>query len=137
VSSLGQTQVTLQFNLSRDIDTAALDVQSAISAAIRQLPSEMPNPPTFRKVNPAAAPILYLALSSDTLPLSTVDLYGETLLGQRISMINGVATVDVFGSQKYAVRIQVDPDKLFYHGLGLEELALKISQNNVELPTGV
>ena len=135
-SSSGVTQITLQFNLDRSIDSAALDVQSAITAASGLLPSNMPNPPIFRKVNPSAAPILYLALSSDTLPLSTVNRYAETILAQRISMINGVAQVSVFGSQKYAVRIQVDPNKLFYHNLGLEQVVSAVQQNNVNLPTG-
>jgi hydrophobic/amphiphilic exporter-1 (mainly G- bacteria), HAE1 family len=135
-SSLGQTQITLQFSLDRNIDGAALDVQAAITAASGLLPSNMPNPPTFRKVNPSAAPILYLALSSDTLPLSTVNRYAETILAQRISMINGVAQVSIFGSQKYAVRIQVDPEKLHYHKLGLEQIVDAVKRNNVNLPTG-
>ncbi|RDI37209.1 efflux RND transporter permease subunit [Aquicella lusitana] len=136
VSSLGLTQITLQFNLDRSIDSAALDVQSAITAATGQLPSNMPDPPTFRKINPSAAPILYLALSSDTLPLSDVNRYAQTILAQRISMINGVAQVSVYGSQKYAVRIQVNPDKLFYHNLGLDQVVAAVQQNNVNLPTG-
>jgi len=135
-SSLGSTQITLQFNLDRNIDSAALDVQSAISAAARRLPSTMPSPPTFTKVNPADAPILYLTLSSDTLPLSTVNLYAETILSQRISMINGVAQVNVYGSQKYAVRVRVNPDKLFAHNLGLTDIVSTIQQNNVNQATG-
>jgi len=99
-SALGSTQITLQFDLSRDIDAAALDVQTAISSALRQLPPNMPSPPSFRKVNPADAPILYLTLQSDVLPLYDVDEYAETFLAQRISMISGVAQVVVFGSQK-------------------------------------
>src|SRR5581483_11824936 len=106
VSAQGLTQITIQFSLSRDIDAAAQDVQAAISKASRQLPPGMPTPPTFNKVNPADQPIIFLALSSDTLPLSTVDEYAETLLSQRISMVNGVAQVVVFGAQPYAVRIQ-------------------------------
>lgn len=136
VSSLGTTQITLQFSLDRSIDSAALDVQSAISAAGGQLPSGMPNPPTFNKVNPASAPIIYLALSSDTVPLSKVNLYGETILGQQISMVSGVAQVSILGSQKYAVRIQVNPNKLFYNKLGLTDVVAAIQANNVELPTG-
>src|SRR5216684_2449402 len=103
-SLLGSTQVTIQFVLDRNIDAAAQDVQSAISKASRQLPNGMPAPPSYQKVNPADQPILYMALSSPTLPLSTVDEYAETLLAQRISMVDGVAQVAVFGSQKYAVR---------------------------------
>ena len=112
VSSLGSVQITVQFTLDRNIDAAAQDVQAAIARAARQLPPNMPTPPTYQKVNPADAPILYLALNSPTLPLSTVDDYAETLLAQRISMITGVAQVSVFGSQQYAVRVQVDPNKL-------------------------
>ncbi|MBV9576599.1 MAG: efflux RND transporter permease subunit, partial [Gammaproteobacteria bacterium] len=135
-SSLGSTQITLQFNLDRDIDGAALDVQSALTAASRRLPPNMPSPPSFRKVNPSSAPIIYFALSSDTLPLSKVDEYAETILAQRISMINGVAQVSVFGSQKYAVRIQVNPDKLFYHNIGLNQIVSAVQQNSVNMPTG-
>ena len=108
-SSQGSTQITLQFNLNRNIDAAAQDVQTAISSATRQLPEDMPSPPSFRKVNPAESPILFIALTSSTLPLTTVDEYAENLLAKRISMINGVAEVGVYGSQKYAVRVQLDP----------------------------
>jgi HAE1 family hydrophobic/amphiphilic exporter-1 len=111
-STLGNTQITLQFDLSRDIDAAAQDVQAAITGAARQLPSDMPSPPSYRKVNPADQPVLYLALSSPTLPLSTVNDYAETLLAQRISMVSGVAQVMVHGAQKYAVRVQLDPKAL-------------------------
>lgn len=135
-SNLGSTQITLQFSLDRNIDSAALDVQSAISAAVGKLPSSMPSPPTFNKVNPADAPILYLALSSDTLPLSSVNLYAETILSQRISMINGVAQVSVYGSQKYAVRVRVNPEKLFAHNLALTDVVNTIQQNNVNQATG-
>ena len=105
-SALGVTQITLQFSLERNIDAAAQDVQTAISMAQRLLPADMPSPPSFRKVNPADQPILYVGLSSPILPLSTVDEYAQTLMAQRISMINGVAQVQVYGSQKYAVRVQ-------------------------------
>jgi HAE1 family hydrophobic/amphiphilic exporter-1 len=135
-SSLGQTQVTLQFALERSIDAAAQDVQTAISAAQRQLPPGMPTPPTYRKVNPADAPILYLALFSDTLPLSTVDRYGEGMLAQQISMIDGVAQVNVYGSQKYAVRVQVDPAALASRGIAIGDVHQAIAQGNVNLPTG-
>ena len=133
---LGQTSITLQFDLSRNIDAAAQDVQSAIAAAQGQLPQGMPNPPLYRKVNPADSPILYLALSSSTLPISEVDRYAETYLAQRISMINGVAQVQVYGSQKYAVRIQVDPRRLAAYGIGIDEVAQAVENANVDLPTG-
>ena len=135
-SALGSTSITLTFDLSRDIDGAAQDVQAAISAAQRQLPTNMPTPPTFRKVNPADKAILYLTLSSDTLPLSTVDEYGETQLAQQLSMIEGVAQVSVFGSQKYAVRISVDPSKLAASGIGIDTLQQAIANANVNLATG-
>lgn len=122
-SSLGSTQITLQFELSRDIDGAAQDVQSAISKTTRQLPSSMPNPPSYRKVNPADQPILYISLSSSILPLSTVDKYAETQLAQRLSMVDGVAQVNVFGSQKYAVRVQIDPESLSAKGIGIDEVS--------------
>jgi HAE1 family hydrophobic/amphiphilic exporter-1 len=132
----GAVRITLQFALERNIDAAAQDVQAAIVAAQRQLPSNMPSPPTMRKVNPADSPILFLALSSPTLPLATVDEYAETLLAQRISMVGGVSQVLVFGSQKYAVRIQVDPTTLASRGIGIDEVEDAIMQGNVNLPTG-
>jgi HAE1 family hydrophobic/amphiphilic exporter-1 len=122
VSALGNTQITLQFNLSRNIDAAAQDVQSAIAAAGRLLPPNMPTPPTYQKVNPADSPILYMAISSATVPLSQVDEYAETNIAQRISMVNGVAQVQVFGSQKYAVRVQLDPDALASMGIGIDDV---------------
>ncbi|MEW6260343.1 MAG: efflux RND transporter permease subunit [Thermodesulfobacteriota bacterium] len=136
-SGQGITQVTLQFSLERDIDAAAQDVQTAISKAQRLLPSGMPSPPYFRKVNPADSPILYIAVSSSILPLSTVYEYADTLMAQRISMISGVAQVQIFGSQKYAVRIQVDPEALTSLGIGMEDIEKSISDNNVNLPTGM
>jgi len=135
-SALGSTSITLTFGLDRNIDAAAQDVQAAISAAQRQLPTTMPTPPTFRKVNPADKAILYLTLSSDTLPLSTVNEYGETQLAQRLSMVDGVAQVNVFGSQKYAVRISVDPNKLAANGIGIDTLQQAIADANVNLATG-
>lgn len=135
-STLGSTQITLQFDLDRNIDSAAQDVQAAIAQASKSLPSDMSSSPSYRKVNPAAAPILYLALSSPTLPLSTVDKYAETILAQRISMVDGVAQVSVYGSQKYAVRAQLNPDLLASYGIGLDTVANAIEQNNVNLPTG-
>ncbi len=136
LNALGSSQITLQFSLSRDIDDAALDVQSAISRTLGRLPQDMPNPPTFRKVNPADMPILYLALSSEVLPLSEVNEFADTFIAQRISMINGVAQVMVFGSQKYAVRVQVDPQALAAKQLGLDEVAEAIRGANVNLPSG-
>ena len=135
-SSLGNTQITLQFNLSRNIDAAAQDVQAAITASLRQLPQDMPSPPTYRKVNPADQPILYLALASPTLPLSTVHEFADTLLAQRISMVSGVAQVQVFGAQKYAVRARLDPKVLASRAIGIDEVASAIRSGNVNLPTG-
>ncbi len=136
-SSVGNAQITLQFSLDRDIDAAAQDVQTALARAVRQLPSAMTTPPSYRKVNPADQPILYLALTSDLLLPSKLNEYGEDMIGQRISMVNGVAQVSVFGAQKYAVRAQLDPNKLAVRGIGLEEVAEAISSGNVNLPTGV
>jgi len=135
-SSQGSTQITLQFKLNRDIDAAAQDVQAAISAATHHLPQDMDSPPSFRKVNPAESPIFFIALSSATLPLSTVDEYAENLLAKRISMIDGVAEVSVFGSQKYAVRVQVDPKALSARSVGIDEVIDAIQSGNVNLPTG-
>jgi HAE1 family hydrophobic/amphiphilic exporter-1 len=136
VSALGATSITIQFNLSRSLDGAAQDVQAAITAAQRQLPPNMPTPPTYLKVNPADQPILYLALNSATLPLSTVDEYGETMMAQRISTVSGVAQVQVFGSQKYAVHAQLDPAALASRGIGIDEVAKALQTGNVNLPTG-
>ena len=135
-SALGSTSITLTFELDRSIDGAAQDVQAAISAAQRQLPTQMPTPPTFRKVNPADAPILYIAVRSSTLPLSTVDDYGETELAQQLSMVDGVAQVSVYGSQKYAVRINVNPDKLAAAGIGIDQVQNAIAAANVNQSTG-
>jgi len=135
-SALGSTSITLTFELDRSIDGAAQDVQAAISAAQRQLPTQMPTPPTFRKVNPADAPILYIAVTSSTLPLSAVDDYGETELAQRLSMVDGVAQVSVYGSQKYAVRINVNPDRLAAAGIGIDEVKSAIAAANVNQSTG-
>ncbi len=136
VSGQGTTQITLQFSLDRDIDAAAQDVNSAIAGTARQLPAAMPAPPSFRKVNPGDFAVFYLALTSDTLPLSTVDEYAETFLAQRISTISGVAQVQVFGQQKYAVRVQVDPNTLAARGIGINEVQQAVAQANVNLPTG-
>ena len=136
VSTNGQTTILLQFSLDRSIDGAAQDVQSAIAAAARSLPSSLPNPPTQRKVNPADFPVLLLALTSETQPLSVVDDYGENLLAQRISTINGVAQVQVYGSQQYAVRIQLDPNQLASRGIALTDIEQAIGNANVNIPTG-
>jgi HAE1 family hydrophobic/amphiphilic exporter-1 len=136
VNSLGQSQIILQFNLSRNIDAAALDVQSAIAAAQGLLPPNMPTPPSYQKVNPADAPIIYLALTTPTLGLSALDEYAETTLSQRISTVSGVAQVQVYGSQKYAVRVQVDPKALASTGIGIDEVGNAIANANVNLPTG-
>jgi HAE1 family hydrophobic/amphiphilic exporter-1 len=135
-SSLGNVQITIQFSLDRNIDAAAQDVQSAISKAARQLPPGMPNPPSFQKVNPADSPIMYLALTSPTLLLSSLDEYAQTMIAQRVSMVSGVAQVNVMGSQKYAVRVQLDPNALATRGIGIEEAQQAVQKANVNLPTG-
>ena len=136
-SSMGRTRISLQFNLSRNIDTAAQDVEAAISKAARQLPPDMQAPPSYQKVNPAAQPVLFLALTSDTLPLSELDYYASTYLSQRISMISGVAQVDINGSQKYAVRVKLDPRALAARSIGIAEVIAAIKEGNANLPTGV
>ncbi|HSB30144.1 MAG TPA: efflux RND transporter permease subunit [Candidatus Sulfobium mesophilum] len=136
-NGIGSTQITIQFNLSRNIDAAAQDVQTAISRASRQLPQNMPAPPSFNKVNPADQPVIYLALSSPTLPLYTVDDFAQTFMAQRISMISGVAQVSVFGSQKYAVRAQVDPKALAARQIGIDEVGKALDAGNVNIPTGL
>ncbi|MEI6195051.1 MAG: efflux RND transporter permease subunit, partial [Verrucomicrobiota bacterium] len=136
VSAQGIAQITIQFSLDRDIDSAAQDVQAAITKASRQLPPEMPTPPTYNKVNPADQPILFLAMSSATLPLSVVDDYAENLFAQRISMVNGVAQVGVFGPQQFAVRVQVDPNKLAAYGLGIDQVEQAVAAANVNQPLG-
>lgn len=135
-STMGQSQITLQFENSRNMDGASLDVQAAITAASKQLPSQMPQPPTFAKVNPAAQPIIYLAVSSPTLPLHETDYYAETILAQRISRIAGVAQVQINGSQQFAVRVQVDPRRLSSYGLGINDVATAVNDANQNQPTG-
>ena len=135
-NALGVTLITLQFNLSRDIDAAAQDVQAMITKASSQLPSDLPSPPSFQKVNPADQPILYLALSSPTLPLSMVTDYADTFIAPRISTLSGVAQVLIYGSQKFAVRIQLDPQALATRGIGIDEAAAAVQKANVNLPTG-
>ena len=135
-SSQGGTNITLQFDLSRNIDAAAQDVQAMIAKAARSLPPQMPAPPSYQKVNPGDQPIIFLVLHSPTLPLSTVNEYAETTIAQRISMVSGVAQVQVFGSAKYAVRVDVDPRQLAAKGIGIDEVATAIQNANVALPTG-
>ncbi len=136
-NSQGGTDITIQFTLDRTIDAAAQDVQAHIAAAGGRLPPSMPRPPTYSKVNPADQPIFYLALSSNTLPLSKVTEYADILLAQRISMVSGVSRVQVYGRQKYAVRVQADPDKLASHNVGIDELQRAVSSSNSNLPTGL
>jgi HAE1 family hydrophobic/amphiphilic exporter-1 len=135
-SSQGSTSITLQFDLSRDIDSASQDVQQRIAAAQRSLPPGMPSPPSFQKTNPADSPILFLVLSSDTLPLTQVDRYAETVLAQRLSTVTGVAQVNVFGAQKPAVRVDLDPMQLASRLVGVDQVAQAISSANSNRPTG-
>ena len=135
-NSQGTTQITVQFTLDRTIDAAAQDIQAAIAKAGGNLPTTMPRPPSYQKTNPAEQPVLYLSLTSTTLPLYTVDEYAETLLAQRISMVGGVSRVIVYGSQKYAVRVQLSPDQLLARNIGIDEVQRAIQQSNVNLPTG-
>ncbi|MGB8464574.1 MAG: efflux RND transporter permease subunit, partial [Terrimicrobiaceae bacterium] len=135
-SSMGATSITIQFDLARNIDAAAQDVQAAISQAQQDLPTEMPSPPSFRKVNPAEQPILMLAAYSESLPLSKVDEYAETLIGQRLSTVSGVAQVDIFGSQKFAVRVKVDPRELAARGIGFDDVENAIREANSNEATG-
>src|SRR5882724_3702143 len=135
-SSLGTTSITIQFDLNRNIDGAALDVQTALSVAARRLPVEMTTPPSFRKVNPGDFPILYIALISPTLPLSTVNEYGETILAQQISQFPGVAQVVVYGAQKFAVRVQVDPVAAAARGISLDDIRNIVAKANSSAPVG-
>ena len=135
-STLGQTRITIQFDLNRNIDGAALDVQTALAVAQRRLPNEMTTPPYFRKVNPGDFPVLYISLISPTLPLSTVSEYGENLLGQQISQLPGVAQVLVYGSQKFAVRVQVDPVAAAARNISLDDVRTVLSKANSNTPVG-
>jgi len=135
-SAAGSTNITIQFTLDRNIDAAAQDVQAMIAKAQRQLPPEMPSPPSYQKVNPADSPILYLALTSSSLPLSQVDEYAETTIAQRLSTVAGVAQVNVFGAQKYAVRVDLNPSQLAARQIGVDQVALAIQQSNVNRATG-
>src|SRR5215472_9422097 len=135
-SSQGSSSITLQFNLSRDIDGATVDVETAIAEAMPLLPPGMPTPPSFRKVNPGDSPIISLLITSPTMRLSDLDEYAETMLAQRVSMVEGVAQVQVFGSTKYAVRVQVDPNELAARKIGLNEIDAALRNWNVNIPTG-
>src|SRR4051812_26415986 len=136
VNSIGSTSITVQFTLDRKIDAAAQDIQAAISRAGGRLPTSMPRPPSYNKVNPAENPILYLALDSEVLPMYQVNEYADTMLAQRISMVDGVSRVMLYGAQKYGVRVQVDPDQLAVHNIGIDEVRNAISTSNTNLPTG-
>jgi len=135
-STSGNTRITLTFSLKRDIDAAAQDVQTAISQAIRRLPGDMPEPPTLRKLNPADAPVLILAVAAKNTPMQKLDEFADAHIAQRFSTINGVAQVQVFGSQKYAVRLFVDPNALAKRGLGLDKVVSAIQSANSNLPSG-
>jgi HAE1 family hydrophobic/amphiphilic exporter-1 len=135
-SSQGSTNITLQFSLSRQIDAAAQDVQTAISRAVRGLPDDMRDPPSYNKSNPSDVPILFYSVASRTLPLSTVNEYAETMLAQRLSTIDGVSQVDVRGAQRYAVRVQLDPRALAYRRIGIDEVVAAVNANNVSTPAG-
>jgi multidrug efflux pump subunit AcrB len=135
-SSLGTSQITVQFGLGRNIDAAAQDVQSAITAAAGQLPKNLPSPPTYRKVNPAEPPILVLSVRSDTLPIIQVDDYAEDMLALQISQIPGVAQVSIGGQQQPAVRVQIDPAKLSEKGLTLEDVRGVIVEATVDAAKG-
>jgi len=135
-SGIGSTSITIQFTLDRSIDAAAQDVQAAIAAAARKLPPQMPAPPTVQKVNPADQPIMQLSVISPTLAPSALDEYAENLIAQRISMVDGVAQVNVLGPRKWAVRAQLDPNLLAAHQIGVDEVEQALQKHNVNLPTG-
>ena len=135
-SGQGSTSITLQFVLDRSIDAAAQDVQTAIARTTRQLPPGMPSPPSYNKVNPSDSPVFYLTLGSPTLPLSQVNEYAETILAQQISMVNGVAQVSILGSQKFAVRIDLDPMQLAARGIGVDQVSTAVQRGSASRPTG-
>jgi len=135
-SALSSTSIAIQFNLDRDIDSAAADVQSAIARVQRRLPTEMTEPPSYRKVNPADAPILILTLRSDLAPLPEMDAFAQQVISPALSTIDGVAQVTIFGSQKYAVRVQLDPDTLAARGIGVDEVQAAVSAANANTPVG-
>src|SRR5260370_30782570 len=135
-SGQGSTQISLTFDLDRNIDAAAQDVQTAIPRSARGLPPGMPTPPSYNKSNPSDFPVLFLTLSSETLPMAQVDRYAETVLAQRLSMVTGVAQVNVFGAQKYAVRVDLDPTQLAARQIGIDQVTQAINGSNVNKPTG-
>src|SRR5215213_4074201 len=135
-SSQGTTSIVIQFDLNRAIDAAALDVQTALTIAQRRLPVEMTVPPSFRKVNPSDFAVLFISLSSETLPLSTVNEYGDITIGQALSQIQGVAQVVIFGSQKFAIRVQADPEAAAARGISLEDVRTAVSRANSSTPVG-
>ncbi|MBN9549488.1 MAG: efflux RND transporter permease subunit, partial [Alphaproteobacteria bacterium] len=136
-NSLGQTSIAIQFVLNRDIDAAAADVQAAIARTQKSLPPEMTSPPSYRKVNPADAPILLMSLVSDTVPLTDLDAFAENVISPSLSTIDGVAQVSIFGQQKYAVRIQIDPTALAARGISIDQLQAAIASANSNTPLGV
>jgi len=136
-SSLGLSQITIQFDLGRNIDGAALDVETALSTAAKNLPVEMTTPPSFRKVNPGDFPVLYLSMRSDTMPLSAIDDYAETVLAPQISQLPGIAQVVVYGAQKFAVRVQVDPVAAAARNISLEDIRSVVAQANSSAPVGI
>src|ERR1051326_9022167 len=135
-SSQGNSQITLQFDISRDIDGASVDVQTAIAAAMPLLPAGLPAPPSFKKQNPSDQAIFYLTLTSQTTSLRELDDYAETIIAPRISMVTGVSQVQVSGATKYAVRVQLDPDKLVGKKIGINEVSQAIADWNPNSPTG-
>jgi HAE1 family hydrophobic/amphiphilic exporter-1 len=135
-SSQGTTSITIQFDLNRDIDAAALDVQTALSIAQRRLPIEMTTPPSFRKVNPSEFAVLFIAMSSATQPLSVVNEYADTYVAQTLSQITGVAQVQIWGSQKFAVRVQADPEAAAARGLSLDDIRTAVARANSTTPVG-
>ena len=130
------TSITIEFDLNRNIDQAAADVQSAIARTLRRLPAEMTTPPSYRKLNPADAPVLLLALQSDTQPLSKLDAFAQTVISPALSTINGVGQVQIYGTQKYAVRIQLDPNALAARGIGVDEIQTAVASANANTPVG-
>src|ERR1700676_1253707 len=135
-SGRGQTSVSLQFTLDRNIDGAALDVQNAVSAVLRKLPPNLPAPPSIQKVNPTDQPIIQLSMMSSTMSMTAVDDYAETLIGPSLSTVDGVAQVQVMGQTKFAVRVQLDPHMLVNRGIGLDDVQNAVSTHNANLPTG-
>ncbi len=135
-SNQGSTNITLQFSLSRNIDAAAQDVQTALSRAQRGLPDDMRDPPSYYKANPSDFPVIFYSVASNTLPLSTVNEYAESVLAPRISTIQGVAQVDIMGTQRYAVRVQLDPRALAYRHIGIDEVVTAVTSNNIATPAG-